>query len=128
MTDMPENNAPPAFWPTIRRSTSGRCPKCGEGKLFKSYLKPVDSCEHCTEQLGHIRADDGPAWLTIVLVGHILAPLMLAFLPGIDWPMWVVGILILIPTIALMLLILPYAKGLFIGIIWRSGSVGSEPS
>jgi uncharacterized protein (DUF983 family) len=125
MSDI-HSSIPPAFWPTVRRATSGHCPKCGEGKLFRSYLKPVENCAHCQEQLGHIRADDGPAWLTIVLVSHILAPLMLAFLPGTNWPMWLIGLLILVPTVALMLLLLPYCKGLFIGMIWRSGCVGSE--
>lgn len=114
------------FWPTVSRATRGRCPSCGEGKLFRSYLKPVASCSSCNEALGHIRADDGPAWLTIVIVSHILAPVVLAIMPGNNWP--VIGILaaLLIPATALMLAMLPLAKGLFIGCIWRAGCTGSE--
>jgi hypothetical protein len=70
----------------LARGAFGRCPRCGHGKLFNSYLKQVDHCAACTEQLGHIRADDGPAWLTILLTGHILVPLILALEPNSDWP------------------------------------------
>ncbi|WP_293577190.1 DUF983 domain-containing protein [Phaeobacter sp.] len=53
-----------------------RCPKCGEGKVLHSYLKVNDSCSSCGQDLTHARADDGPAYLTILLVGHVMAPLM----------------------------------------------------
>ena len=114
------------FWPTVTRACRGRCPNCGDAPLFRSYLKPVDACGSCGEALGHIRADDGPAWLTIVLVAHILAPVMLAILPGNTWPMWAIITAVLVPTTALMLLLLPRAKGLFIGMIWRMGCTGAE--
>lgn len=126
MTDTHTPTPVKALWPTIARGLKGRCPSCGDGKLFRTYLKPVDNCSSCDERLGHIRADDGPAWLTIVLVAHIIAPVLLALLPGNDWPMWIVFALTIIPTVALMLLMLPRAKGLFIGLIWRNGCVGSE--
>ncbi len=49
-----------------------RCPNCGKGKLLHSYLKVNDHCSECGEELFHQRADDGPAYLTILIVGHIL--------------------------------------------------------
>lgn len=125
MTEMPPLPTRP-FWQTANRGMLCRCPNCGEGKLFRAYLKPVEHCTHCEERLGHIRSDDGPAWLTIALVAHILAPILLALLPGNKWPMWMTMSLILIPTVALMLLILPRAKGLFIACIWRTGCIGAE--
>ncbi|MCH2547901.1 MAG: DUF983 domain-containing protein [Alphaproteobacteria bacterium] len=120
------SNATNPFWPTIRRSTRGRCPKCGDAPLYKSYLKPVDNCAACEEPIGHIRADDGPAWLTIVLVTHIIAPVLLVLLPGNNWPIWLVFAIIIVPTLALMLILLPLCKGFFIGMIWRSGCIGAE--
>lgn len=123
MTDTP---ALKPFWPAVSRGMRGRCPSCGEGNLYRAYLKPVDNCGHCDEQLGHIRADDGPAWLTIVLVTHIIAPILLAVLPGNNWPIWLLMVLTIVPAVALMLLMLPRAKGLFIGWIWRSGCMGAE--
>jgi len=110
----------------VARGTFGRCPRCGHGKLFKSYLKQVESCAFCGEQLGHIRADDGPAWLTILLVGHILAPFLLGVVPHLTWPDWAIMAAILTFTLVLTLAILPRSKGIFIGLIWRAGCIGSE--
>jgi uncharacterized protein (DUF983 family) len=94
--------------------------------LFANYLKQVEQCTVCGEALGHIRADDGPAWLTILLVGHILAPFFLGILPNVYWPDWVVISVAMALTLVLTLTILPRAKGFFIGVIWRSGCVGAE--
>ena len=52
------------------------CPRCGKGALLYKYLKVHDRCDSCGQELHHQRADDGPAYLTILIVGHILAPLL----------------------------------------------------
>lgn len=114
------------FWPVVRRGVLGRCPRCGEGRLFQRYLKQVEQCPHCGEKFGHIRADDGPAWLTILLVGHLLAPFFLLVVPDLDWPEWKMMAVVIALTVVLTLLLLPRAKGVFIGLIWRSGCIGSE--
>lgn len=115
-----------AFWPIMARGLLGRCPGCGKGKLFRQYLKQVEHCGQCGEKLGHIRADDGPAWLTIIIVTHVLAPIFLYILPNTQRPDWEIMAIILLPILGLTLTILPRAKGVFIGLIWRSGCVGSE--
>lgn len=108
------------------RAMTGRCPACGQGALFKSYLKPVDHCAACGEAWGHIRADDAPPWLTILIVGHILVPLALPVEAMELWPRWVS--MTLWPALALVmsLLILPRAKGVFIAVIWKTRALGSE--
>ena len=108
------------FWPVVRHGMALRCPNCGKGHLFARYLKQVDTCASCGEDFSQIRADDGPAWLTILIVGHILAPILLAVIPSSTWPDWVS--MTVWPTFALVLTlaILPCAKGLFIGMIWRT--------
>ena len=63
--------------PAIRRGFMRCCPHCGQGHLFTGYLKVTDSCPVCRETLSHHRADDGPAYLTILVVGHLMAPLIL---------------------------------------------------
>jgi uncharacterized protein (DUF983 family) len=119
-------NPRPLFFLSLRRAISRHCPNCGKSPLFRGYLKQVEFCASCGEEFGHIRADDGPAWLTILLVGHILAPFLLFMAIGNDWPDWVA--MTIWPSIAviLMLIILPFAKGAFIGLIWRAGCIGSE--
>lgn len=114
------------FWPAAIRALIGRCPNCGNGRLFAGYLKQVECCAACGERFGDIRADDGPAWLTILLVGHIMAPMLLLVGASSTWPDW--ALMIAFPGMALVLAlaILPRAKGLFIAIIWRTRCSGAE--
>lgn len=59
-------------WNAIRRGLSCRCPNCGEGKLFRSFLKIVDTCAACGADMHHHRADDLPAYIVVAIVGHIV--------------------------------------------------------
>src|SRR5471030_2466989 len=72
-----------------RRAILARCPCCGKGQLFRTYLKQVENCSVCGEFFGAIRADDAAPWLTIIIVGHIFLPLMLYFEAGTTIPAWV---------------------------------------
>jgi uncharacterized protein (DUF983 family) len=114
---MPEDKS---FWLMVKRSVASRCPNCGQGRLFSGYIKHVDECAVCHENFSEIRADDGPAWLTIIIVGHVLAPIMLLTIPNNTWPEWVLTLVWGGAIVALSLLILPKAKALFIALIWRS--------
>jgi len=85
----------------MRRGFFGRCPHCGQGKLFRAFLKVVDQCPVCGEDFSHHRADDAPAYFNIVIVGHIVVPLALAvetaFAPAywIHFALWLPLILML---------------------------------
>jgi uncharacterized protein (DUF983 family) len=111
------------------RGALGRCPSCGEGKLFRSFLKVDDHCPHCNEALHHQRADDGPAYLTILLVSHLGAPLLLAcyiaWRPSAMTMIWTFGL----GSIILSMLLLPRIKGAFVGLQWarRMHGFGAEP-
>ncbi len=105
------------------RSLMGRCPCCGQGKLMRGYLKQVESCAVCGEQLGHIRADDAAPWLTIILVGHVFLPF--AFMVNVDFlSTWTVMLLWSACFCGIALAILPFAKRLFIGILWQTRAPG----
>jgi len=67
----------PSAAQALGRGLRGRCPACGEGRMFRAFLKVADQCPHCGEELHHHRADDFPAYLVIVIVGHILVPIIL---------------------------------------------------
>jgi uncharacterized protein (DUF983 family) len=93
------------------------CPNCGIGKLFQSYLRPVSRCAVCGTSIGHIRADDFPPWITIILVGHLLIPFILAaqhiaVSATMQLAFWIPV------TLALTLLLLPRCKGVAIGLMW----------
>ena len=62
------------FGQSVRRGFMRRCPNCGQGHMFNGYLTVADSCDHCGEDLSPQKADDGPAWLTMIIVGHLMAP------------------------------------------------------
>ena len=111
----------------IRRGLMCRCPNCGKGKLFEGYLKVVDQCAECGEDLSHQRADDGPAYLTILLVGHLLAPgLHIAFVVWRPEPLTLFTIFS-VGCVGLSLYLLPRLKGAMIGFQWakRMGGFGS---
>lgn len=86
--------------------------------MFSSYLKVADACPHCHEDLHHQRADDGPAYLTILIVSHLGAPLLLASF--IAWrPSAMTMILSFgLGAIVLSLAMLPVIKGAMVGLQW----------
>lgn len=120
------NDAPVEMKTALLRAVMGRCPHCGKGKLFKSYLKQVDQCSVCGEQFGQIRADDAAPWLTIIVVGHIFLPL--AFMLNWDWmPTWVAMLSMAALFAALSLVLLPRAKAVMLAILWQTKAPGYKP-
>ncbi|MFM2444607.1 MAG: hypothetical protein RJB09_1793, partial [Pseudomonadota bacterium] len=61
-----------AWWPAMKLGFRGICPACGEGKIFRAFLKVNDCCPCCGEELHHHRADDAPPYFTILVVAHIV--------------------------------------------------------
>ena len=106
----------PAMWRGFQR----KCPNCGEHHLFDGYLKVADECPSCTETLSHHRADDGPAWLTILIVGHLVAPVLIEIIRNPERPLWVRLIAIPLLAGALSIALLQPVKGLWMGIIWAN--------
>ncbi|MDO5656885.1 MAG: DUF983 domain-containing protein [Paracoccus sp. (in: a-proteobacteria)] len=112
----------------MRRGALRRCPNCGEGALFQGYLKIRDTCPNCGEELHHQRADDGPAYITILVVSHLLAPLLLWIF--IAWRPEPVPLLIgfSLAAVVLSLVLLPVFKGAMVGMQWarRMHGFGDE--
>ena len=112
--------------PALLRGWRLRCPNCGRGPMLRAYLKIRDECPRCGEALHHARADDGPAYLTILIVGHLMAPILLwyypAFLPSPMHLFAVFGI----GTVVLSLVLLPRMKGIIVAVQWarRLGGFG----
>ncbi|WP_405405705.1 DUF983 domain-containing protein [Paracoccus sp. Ld10] len=103
---------------SMLRGARGRCPACGEGRMFSSYLKVADTCPACHEDLHHQRADDGPAYLTILIVSHLGAPLLLASF--IAWRPSAMTMIVSfgLGAIVLSLAMLPVIKGAMVGLQW----------
>jgi uncharacterized protein (DUF983 family) len=104
--------------PALLRGWRRRCPNCGAGPMMRGYLTVRDACPVCGEALHHQRADDGPAYLTILIVGHLLAPVLLyTFVRWRPDPMVLAGIFT-VGTVALSLFLLPRLKGALVGLQW----------
>ncbi|MBL9059324.1 MAG: DUF983 domain-containing protein [Mangrovicoccus sp.] len=106
------------IWPAIRRGLRCRCPNCGKGALLRGYLKVRDACPACGEDFRHHRADDGPAYLTILIVGHVMAPLLLIVFTV--WRPSPLSLALLFSTfcVALSGILLPRLKGMIVAIQW----------
>lgn len=104
--------------PAIRRGLAQRCPECGEGSLYSSYLKLRPACPHCGEDLSHARADDGPAYLTILITAKVLGALMLHLYIAYQPDPVLLAIGFCLGGTAMALYLLPRLKGMIVGIQW----------
>lgn len=119
-----ERSVATAMW----RGTLCRCPHCGQGKMFRAYLKTADQCNVCGEELSHHRADDFPPYVAIVIVGHIIIFTMLHMEMAYHVSP-LTHVLIAVPmAILLPLLMLPSIKGAIVGLQWATRMYGFGPS
>ncbi|WP_332766896.1 DUF983 domain-containing protein [Phenylobacterium sp.] len=105
----------------LKRGAWGRCPNCGDGRLFRAYLKVRSVCEVCGHENGRYPSDDAPPYFTILIVGHLVVAPLLAF--RVIWTV-PTGLLlaILLPALAaLTLAVLPIVKGAVVGVLWALG-------
>jgi uncharacterized protein (DUF983 family) len=106
------------LWTAMKRGWRGRCPRCGEGKLFRAFLKVDNNCSVCGLDYTHHRADDLPAYLVIIIVGHIVVPLALMietnYAPAVALQLAIYLPLTLIASLAL----LQPVKGTVVGVQW----------
>jgi uncharacterized protein (DUF983 family) len=105
-------------WTALKRGLRGRCPRCGEGKLFRAFLKTADSCSVCAQDFTAHRADDLPAYLVIIIVGHIVVPVILWIETDYS-PSVPLQLSIYLPfTLIASLLLLQPVKGAVVGMQW----------
>ncbi|RYE46961.1 MAG: DUF983 domain-containing protein [Hyphomicrobiales bacterium] len=117
-----------SLWKAIGNGVMCRCPNCGKGKLFRSYLKINDTCSECGEKLSSARADDFPPYIAIFIVGHVLVGWMLhAEMSGPVDPMFYVWTMIP-AAILLPLIMLPSIKGAVVGLQWANYMYGFDPT
>jgi len=106
------------LWSSLKRGFRGRCPRCGEGKLFRAFLKVDNRCSVCGLDFTPHRADDLPAYLVIAIVGHIVVPAALLIETDYAPPVWL-QLAIYLPLTALMsLALLQPVKGAVVGLQW----------
>ena len=103
-----------------------RCPSCGKSHIFRAYLKQVDACKACHAQFGDIRTDDIAPYFTILIVGHIIAPLLFHVETTYAPPVWVHWAIWPALTVLLSLWCLPRVKGAALAVMWHLRLRGDE--
>jgi uncharacterized protein (DUF983 family) len=119
--------APRALAQAMRRGFRCRCPNCGQGKLFRAYLKVVDRCAACGTELFHQRADDAPPYFVILITGHIVVPIALMVETEFSPPLWLHALLWGPLTVAMALGLLQPVKGAIVGWQWATYMHGFDP-
>ena len=92
--------------------------------MMDGFLTVRRECEVCGTELYHHRADDGPAGSTILITGHIMAPLMLCVFVEFRPEAWVMALGFPAVFVALSLYLLPRLKGVFVGLQWAKRMYG----
>jgi len=94
--------------------------------MFGAFIKVIDRCEACGEELHHHRADDFPAYVVILIVGHLLVPTVLSVETNFAPSYWTHLALWLPTTLILTLGLLQPVKGAIVALQWRMGMHGFE--
>ncbi len=120
--------APRPLGPAMVRGLRGLCPNCGEGRLFGRFLKPVMACAACGENLEGQRSDDLPPYVTIMIVGHLIVPAVLAVeMSANPWSLWVNFAVWLPLTLVMTLAMMQPVKGAIIAMQWALRLHGFDP-
>ncbi len=119
-SDLPSSDPPTSRFRGFWRGIAQRCPACGQGHLYRRYLKVNDVCLGCGLAVGEIRSDDAPPYFTILLVGHIIVPSMLILEELRHPPQWVHLALWVPLALLLTLTLLPRVKGAVIALHWAN--------
>ncbi|MPT49141.1 MAG: DUF983 domain-containing protein [Sphingobium sp.] len=114
----PQEQAVRPLRPALMLGLCGKCPACGEGRIFARFLKSADHCQNCGQKFTGHQADDLPAYIVILLVGHILVALMIEINHIFNVPLhWQIIIWPLAATVIAVALIQP-VKGAVIALQW----------
>jgi uncharacterized protein (DUF983 family) len=129
----PDRSVAEPPWPNppmltqIGRGLAGRCPACGQTRLFAGYLRVVPACTNCGAPLGELRSDDAPPYITILIVGHIAVGLLLFMETTYAPPLWLEAAILLPLTLTLTLALLRPVKGGTVGLMLRLGMINPPP-
>ena len=104
----------------VRAGLSGRCPRCGEGRLFDGFLSLREGCGNCRLDYSFADSGDGPAVFVILIIGFVVVGLALWLEVNHNPPLWLHFLLWIPLTLVLSLAMLRALKGLMIVLQYRN--------
>ena len=112
-------NLPESLPQAVRRGLRGRCPRCGEGRLFKGWHHLLDACAVCGLRF---EREPGDTWFFMYMTtaGLTGSFVVLMFLVRPEW-VWLGQIVIGIAAVVVIGLSLPHRKGLAVALNYWFG-------
>ena len=104
--------------PALLHGWQRRCPCCGDGALMGGFLRVRDACADCGEAFHHHRADDGPAYLTVLIVAKLAMAFYMAVFLAFAFEPWVMIVLTWGASLAMVFYLLPRFKGAIVALQW----------
>lgn len=112
----------------VATGVRGRCPRCGEGRLFKGYLTIASECDSCGLDYSFADSADAPAFLVMFPAGTLVVAFWLITDAIWHWPVFVHLILAVPTTILSAALFLRPVKGVIVNMQYTSGArIGGDP-
>ncbi len=115
---------PQSLWAAMRRGIAGRCPRCGGVRLFARFLQPVARCRLCGQDWTLHAADDFPPYVSIIVTGHLMAPVLIVLGSATALSMVATMTIAVAMAVVLLLALLQPAKGAIIALQWWMGMQG----
>jgi len=118
-----------AIWPEVEpiaAGLKGRCPRCGEGRLFSGFLTTGKSCSNCGLDYSFADAGDGPAVFVILIIGFVVVGLALWTEVTLNPPLWLHFIIWIPLALVLCLTALRLIKGVLITLQYRNKAQQGE--
>jgi uncharacterized protein (DUF983 family) len=98
----------------------GRCPRCGQGRMFSGFINLAPRCETCGLDYGFADSGDGPAVFVCLLAGFVVLGIALWAELSFEPPIWVQLVIFLPLTLIVCLGMLRPLKGLLIAQQFRT--------
>jgi uncharacterized protein (DUF983 family) len=105
------------------RGAAGRCPCCGQTRLFTGWLRQVPVCAACQAPLGAVRADDAPPYFVIFFVAHFIIAAVVLTEMYAAFSVAAEAAIFLPLTLVLSLALLRPVKGALVGLMLQLGMV-----
>lgn len=99
---------------------AGRCPRCGQGRLFSGFINLAPKCDVCGLDYKFADSGDGPAVFVTLFAGFVVLGAALWTELNYEPPFWVHMVIFLPLTIIVCLGMLRPLKGLLIALQYRN--------